>query len=50
VLEKLKTTQALTLLMGVPINPEFVVNTGDETLGESVIKVIEFFKSKNIVK
>ena len=34
----------------VPINPEFVVNTGDETLGESVIKVIEFLKSKNIVK
>ena len=33
-----------------PINPEFVVNTGDETLGESVIKVIEFLKSKNIVK
>jgi len=33
-----------------PINPEFVVNTGDETLGESVIKVIKFLKSKNIVK
>ena len=33
-----------------PINPEFVVNTGDETLEKSVIKVIEFLKSKNIVK
>jgi len=33
-----------------PINPEFVVNTGDETLEESVIKVIEFLKSKDIVK
>jgi len=33
-----------------PINPEFIVNTGDETLGESAIKVIEFLKSKNIVK
>ena len=33
-----------------PINPELVVNTGNETLEESVIKVIEFLKSKNIVK
>jgi len=33
-----------------PINPEFVVNTGKETLEESVIKVIELLKSKNIVK
>ena len=33
-----------------PTNPELVVNTGDESLEESVIKVIEFLKSKGIVK
>jgi len=33
-----------------PINPDLVVNTGDETLEESTTKVIEFLKSKSIVK
>ena len=33
-----------------PINPELVIDTDGETLEESVIKVIEFLKSKNIVK
>ena len=33
-----------------PVNPELVVNTGDEPLEESVIKVIEHLKSKGIIK
>ena len=33
-----------------PTNPELVINTGDELLEESVIKVIEYLKLKNIVK
>jgi len=33
-----------------PTNPELVVNTGDESLEESVIKVIEHLKSKGIIK
>jgi len=33
-----------------PINPELVIDTDGETLEESAIKVIEFLKSKNIVK
>jgi len=33
-----------------PINPELVIDTDCETLEESAIKVIEFLKSKNIVK
>jgi len=33
-----------------PTNPELVVNTGDELLEESVIKVIEHLKSKGIIK
>jgi len=32
-----------------PANPELVVNTGDEPLEESVTKVIEYLKSKNIL-
>jgi len=33
-----------------PVNPELVVNTGDEPLKESVTKVIEHLKSKGIIK
>ena len=33
-----------------PTNPELVVNTGDEPFEESVTKVIEYLKSKSIVK
>ncbi|MBL7004267.1 MAG: adenylyl-sulfate kinase [Gammaproteobacteria bacterium] len=33
-----------------PNNPELVIDTDGETLEESAIKVIEFLKSKNIVK
>jgi len=33
-----------------PTNPELVVNTGDELLEESVTKVIEYLKLKNIIK
>jgi len=33
-----------------PINPELGIDTNGETLEESAIKVIEFLKSKNIVK
>jgi len=33
-----------------PANPELIVNTGEETLEESVIKVIEYLKSKGIIK
>ena len=32
-----------------PTNPELVVNTGDEPFEESVTKVIEYLKSKNIL-
>jgi len=33
-----------------PISPELIVNTGTESLEESVIKVIDYLKSKNIVE
>jgi len=33
-----------------PISPELVVNTGNESLEESVIKVIDYLKSKNIIE
>jgi len=33
-----------------PVNPELVVNTGDEPLEESVTKVIGYLKLKNIIK
>jgi len=33
-----------------PTNPELVINTGDELLEESVIKVIEYLKLKNIIE
>jgi len=32
-----------------PINPELVVDTGNETLEESAIKVIDFLKSREII-
>ena len=33
-----------------PTNPELIVNTGEETLEESTIKVVEFLKSKGFIK